>query len=109
MNATVESRTAYERLGGEVGVRRLAERFYDLMDSSIDAVELRAMHAPDLGPMRDKLFDFMSGWLGGPPRYFEREDRRCMGTVHAAYRIGALERDQWLACMSAALAELDNP
>ena len=106
MNA-LESRTPYELLGGEPAVRRLAQRFYDLMDTNGSMAELRAMHASDLGPMREKLFDFLSGWLGGPARYFERPDRQCMGSVHAAYRIGELERGQWLGCMSQALAELE--
>ena len=107
--SSAEAPTPYELLGGEAAVRALTERFYDLMDTSPDAVELRAMHGPDLALMREKLYDFMSGWLGGPPRYFERTDRQCMTSVHAQYAIGARERDQWLACMNEALATLDAP
>lgn len=106
MNAQTE-RTPYELLGGEPAVRRLAERFYDLMETSPGATELRAMHAGDLGPMREKLFDFLSGWLGGPPRYFERPDRQCMTAVHGEFAIGARERDQWMDCMRQSLSELD--
>jgi len=101
--------TPYDLLGGEAAVRALAARFYDLMESSPQAVELRAMHARDLGPMREKLADFLSGWLGGPPRYLERADRKCMTQVHANYAIGARERDQWLGCMREALGTLDAP
>ena len=46
------------------------------------------MHAPDLAPMRQKLFEFMSGWLGGPNLYFARSDRKCMVSAHAPYDIG---------------------
>lgn len=108
MNATTE-RTPFELIGGDPAVRRLVDHFYDLMATSPQAVELRDMHARDLGPMRDKLFDFLSGWLGGPPRYFERADRQCMTSVHAQYVIGTRERDQWLACMRESLAALDAP
>jgi hemoglobin len=33
-------------LGGEAPVRRLVERFYDIMDSAPEAASLRRMHAP---------------------------------------------------------------
>ena len=38
-------------MGGEAAVRRLVDRFYDIMDSSSEALELRTLHATDLGPM----------------------------------------------------------
>jgi hemoglobin len=63
------------------------------------------MHAPDLSPMRQKLFEFMSGWLGGPPLYFERPDHACIVSAHRPFAIGAQERDQWLAAMDRALHE----
>ena len=67
--------TPYELLGGnEAAVRRIVDRFYDTMESAPDLRELRAMHAPDLGPMRDRLSWFLTGWLGGPPRYAEQID-----------------------------------
>jgi len=108
MNAATEH-TPYELIGGEPAVRRLVDGFYDRMVTSTAAKELREMHARDLGPMREKLFDFLSGWLGGPPRYFERADRQCMTSVHAHYVIGARERDQWLECMRLALNALEAP
>jgi hemoglobin len=97
--------TPYERLGGEAAVRRLVNRFYDLMEDA-EVRKLRAMHARDLSPMREKLFEFMSGWLGGPPLYFERPDHACIGTAHSAFAIDAEARDQWLACMDRALADI---
>ncbi len=95
----------YERIGGADVVRRLAERFYDIMGSSPEAAGIRRMHAADLTPMRQKLFEFMSGWLGGPNLYFARSDRKCMMSAHAPYDIGSDERDQWLGCMHRALQE----
>lgn len=97
--------TAYEQIGGESGVRRLVNRFYDLMEQEPSLGELRAMHAQDLGPMRERLFEFMSGWLGGPPLYFERPAHACIMSAHLPYAIGTQERDQWLAAMYKALQE----
>lgn len=59
--------TPYERLGGEAVVRRLVNRFYGLMDTLPEARGIRALHPADLGSSREKLFKFLSGWLGGRP------------------------------------------
>jgi len=104
--ATEVERNPYELLGGEEAVRRLVNRFYDLMETSPEAGALRAMHAADLSPMREKLCDFLSGWLGGPRRYFARPDRKCMTSAHRPFAIGTAERDQWLACMNRALIDI---
>ena len=40
--------THYDQIGGEAGVRGLVTRFYDLMDSSPEAVHVRALHAATL-------------------------------------------------------------
>src|SRR5699024_6244545 len=61
----------FDLLGGEEGVRRLVDRFYDLMDELPEAETIRAMHAEDLALIRDKLATFLMGWLGGPRRYGE--------------------------------------
>ncbi len=53
MSGTTDTETAYDRLGGEAGVQALARRFYDIMESNPAYEKLRAMHAPELGPVRD--------------------------------------------------------
>lgn len=95
----------YELIGGAEGLRRIVDRFYDIMDTDPAAAGIRAMHGADLGPIREKLFDFLSGWLGGPPLYFQRPDRKCLHSAHADYAIGEAERDQWLMCMYRALED----
>lgn len=95
--------TPYERIGGDVVVRSIANRFYDLMDSDPAVAPLRAMHAADLGPMRERLGDFMVSWMGGPPVYFKRKDAKCMSMVHAPFSIDEAVRGQWLSCMHRAL------
>src|SRR4051794_8254440 len=64
--------TPYEQIGGEATVRRLADRFYGIMESDPGAARIRAMHGQDLAPIRKLLFEFLSGWLGGPALYFQR-------------------------------------
>ncbi|MEY4869183.1 MAG: hypothetical protein RIS11_377, partial [Pseudomonadota bacterium] len=43
----------FDRIGGREPIARMVDRFYDLMDSEPDFAELRAMHGPDLAPMRE--------------------------------------------------------
>ena len=58
--------TPYARLGGEEAVRNLVNRFYDLMDGETQwQTPLRDIHPTDLSESREKLFLFLSGWLGG--------------------------------------------
>ena len=103
--SNVIDKTPYEQLGAEQGVRHLVERFYDLIEQDSQFCELRAMHPADLSGMRQKLFEFMSGWLGGPPLYFEQPGHACIVSAHRPFAIGATERDQWLAAMYRALGE----
>jgi hemoglobin len=65
------------------------------------------MHAEDLRPIKEKLFEFMSGWLGGPPLYFERRGSICITKAHSPFPIGERERDQWLLCMHRALEDIE--
>jgi hemoglobin len=98
--------TAYDLLGGEAGVRALVDRFYDLMDLEPAYAVIRRLHAPDLERARDKLFWYLSGWLGGPNLYVERFGHPRLRARHLPFSIGTAERDAWLACMTQAMNEL---
>ncbi len=98
--------TPYERLGAEPTVRALVDRFYDLMDLEPGYAALRAAHGSDLVQAREKLFLFLSGWLGGPQHYVERYGHPRLRMRHMPFSIGVLERDQWVACMDQAMGEV---
>lgn len=97
----------YEALGGEAVVRRLVDRFYELMDTLPEAQGIRALHPDDLASSREKLFLFLTGWLGGPPLYVERFGHPRLRARHLPFPIGESERDQWLFCMQQSVNELD--
>jgi hemoglobin len=98
--------TAFELMGGERAMRALVERFYDLMDLEPAYAALRAAHGPDLVSAREKLNWFLCGWMGGPQHYVERFGHPRLRMRHMPFKIGILERDQWLACMDQAMGEL---
>lgn len=101
--------TPHELIGGTPGVRRLVDRFYDLMDSAPEAAGIRAMHPPSLDSSREKLHLFLVGWLGGPPLYVERIGPPMLRARHLPFPIGEAERDAWLWCMDQALDEQEMP
>jgi hemoglobin len=106
MNGT-SAPSPYALLGGEVALRDLVERFYGYMDALPEAAPIRAMHPADLAGSRDKLFKFLSGWLGGPNLYIEEFGHPRLRMRHFPFAIGPIEADLWLQCMGRALDETD--
>ena len=101
-----DSQTPYAMLGGEAGVRRLVERFYDHMDQLEEVKTVRELHAKSLRSSREKLFLFLSGWLGGPDLYVQKYGHPRLRFRHLPFSIGVAERDQWLHCMRLALDDM---
>jgi hemoglobin len=101
--------TPYELLGGDAGVRSLVDRFYDLMDSSPEAANVRALHAKSLKSSREKLYLFLTGWTGGPQLYVERFGHPRLRMRHFPFSIGTRERDEWLWCMDRAIGDQEMP
>ena len=98
--------TPYEILGDQ-GVKDLVAAFYEVMDNSPDTLEIRKMHADDLGPIRSKLVSYLVGWMGGPPVYMAVTGTVCLTDPHAHIHIGPRQRDQWLLCMDEALQRIN--
>ena len=98
--------TMYERIGGATRLRELVDRFYDLMQLEGDFAGIHAMHPKPNDGSRDKLFMFLSGWMGGPNLFIERFGHPMLRARHLPYAIGTTERDQWLRCMAMALEDM---
>lgn len=98
--------TSFERIGGDDGLKELVQRFYDNMETLPEAKTIRELHPKDLRSAREKLFMFLSGWLGGPDRYIVAFGHPRLRARHLPFPIGDAERDQWLMCMRKALDEI---
>jgi hemoglobin len=83
----------------------IANRFYDLMEQDPAYAELRAMHAPDLGPMRQSLPRFLAGWAGGPRDWFEANPGKCMMSMHREFPIDRQTAGQWADAMTRAIGD----
>jgi hemoglobin len=98
--------TPYQLLGGDEGVKRLAYAFYQAMDQLPEAEVIRRMHAESLSDVSERLYQYLSGWLGGPGLYQEKFGTVCLTKPHKPFAIGEAERDQWLLCMDKALDDI---
>jgi hemoglobin len=98
--------TPYDLIGGDAKVRELVERFYDLMELEPEYAQLRSVHGSTLESAREKLYLFLSGWLGGPALYTDRYGHPMLRARHLPFAIGEVERDQWMGCMMQAMEEV---
>ena len=98
--------TPYHLLGGEAVLQQLVDRFYDIMAADPVAADVRNLHPQDLTQSRDKLFMFLSGWLGGPGLYQEKFGHPMLRARHLPFRIDSNGRDQWMHCMLTALRDV---
>ena len=98
--------TPYQLIGGEEATRKLANRFYDIMATAPEAAELYAIHPLPLDTIRQKFFEFLSGWLGGPSLFEEKYGHPRLRMRHMPFAVDQQMRDQWMFCMDKALDEV---
>lgn len=97
------ARTPYDMIGGAGPIREIVDRFYDLLEADAVYAELRALHAPDLTPMRSSLTSFLAAWMGGPRNWFEERPGRCMMSAHKGVPITSATARQWTDAMRRAI------
>lgn len=101
-----EKPNLYELIGGADKLRDMVDRFYDLMELEPEFAGIRVMHPTPIDSSRDKLFWFLSGWMGGPNLYIEQFGHPRLRARHLPFSIGVSERDQWLRCMAWAMQDM---
>ena len=111
----------FQAVGGEQGLARLVDAFYDIMSSDPVYATIWAWHPKDdpsaaaatgTKPKqlaRDKLAAFLSGWMGGPRRFQERFGSIRIPPAHAHLPVTSTEMDLWLSCMHQALGQQGYP
>lgn len=109
MGDTARTRkSAYERLGGDDGVRALVEAFYDIVEQEDHAAELHLLHRRGFGiaHSREEQFNYLSGFFGGPQRYVMQHGHARLKEIHEHVPIGPAMRDLWLRCMGEAITRI---
>jgi hemoglobin len=91
--------TLYEKIGGETILRQITTEFYRVMATLPETQGILKMHPEDLSLSEQKLFEFLSGWSGGPPLFSQKYGHPMLRARHLPFSIGKAERDQWMLCM----------
>lgn len=101
--------TPYDAIGGDEAVRALVDAFYDHVEQ--DSPLMKQLHDEDLTDSRQKLYEFLSGWLGGPPLYIEKHGHPRLRMRHAHVAIDEVGVSEWLRCMGMAMDDrgIDGP
>ncbi len=97
--------TPYEEIGGDETVLAIAEAFYDIIEA--ESPTLRAMLPDDTSGSRQKLHQFLSGWMGGPPLYWEAHGHPRLRLRHVPFPIDGAAAEEWARCMRQAIASVD--
>lgn len=101
----------YDEVGGEEGVRRLVETFYDIVEQEPEGRLLHLLHMRGHGVAHSRIeqFNFLCGFFGGPGLYAEHHGHANVRQMHAHVEINPQARDAWLTCMSMAIDRVGLP
>lgn len=96
--------TVYEMAGGAETIRRLVDHFYDFVAK--DEI-LRPLFPDDFTEIREKQYEFLTQFLGGPPLYSKNRGAPMLRARHLPFPIARKHADAWLSCMERALQKAD--
>jgi hemoglobin len=101
----------YDLVGGEAGVRKLVETFYDIIEFEPEGRLLHVLHLRGHGVAHSRIeqFNFLLGFFGGPRVYIEKYGHSDVRHLHEHVEINAEAKDAWLNCMSIAIDRVGLP
>jgi len=98
----------YQKLGEAQGLQELVASFYQIMLTDPKARNCLSVHELKDGGIdpesSEKLFFFLSGWLGGANLFVQNVGAPRMRMRHAHINISEIERDEWIYCMQKAVS-----
>jgi hemoglobin len=94
----------YDDVGGMLFFEQVVDAFYTGVASDDILLPLYP-EAPDLRGARHRLTLFLAQYWGGPTTYNDERGHPRLRMRHMPFTIGRLQRDHWLAHMSAAVAK----
>lgn len=102
------SASLYDLVGGEQGILKLVEVFYDLVETHPEGHQLHLLHLRGNGVAHSRVeqFNFLSGFLGGPKLYIEKHGHSNVRTMHEHVEINTQAKDAWLKCMEMAIEQV---
>jgi hemoglobin len=98
-----ERQNVYQLMGGVQTIRRLVEAFYPKVQAD---PFLAPLFPPDLEPVMEKQYLFLTQFFGGPMLYSEQFGHPMMRAKHMSVPINNERADAWLRCMNEAMIEI---
>lgn len=102
-----------DTVGGEDGLFKLVNDFYDLIETIPEGENIKKLHlrGHGLDHVRVEQFNFLSGFLGGRRYFEEKHGHMDVKLMHAHVPISSEDAENWLICMDRALHAngLDGP
>ena len=93
--------TLYTRIGPK-RLKAIVDRFYDLV---FEESEIAHLFNADKSLIRDKQYQFLTQFLGGPQIYTASYGHPKMRMRHAPHRIDKAAMEEWLRCMKISINE----
>ena len=106
MGEVDQAQSFYEAVGGHRTFDAIVSRFYQLVRE--DEILRPLYPEDDFAGAEDRLRMFLEQYWGGPRTYSDQRGHPRLRMRHVPYKIGYIERDAWLRCMHAAIAEIDS-
>ena len=100
-----EGDNQFQMEGGVAGIQKLANDFYNQMETLPEAKHILSLHPADLTESREKLGRFLCGYLNGPELYEEKYGPIQLAPAHGHIAVGSAEKEAWLLCMKKALEQ----
>lgn len=99
----MEVKSVYHAIGGAETIGRLVDVFYRKV---VAHPNLSKLFPEDIMPVRDKQYQFLTQFFGGPPLYTDDHGAPMMKDRHLPHRITPTRAKEWLTCMSEAMDEI---
>ncbi|MFD2369458.1 globin [Brevibacillus sp. GCM10020057] len=99
---TLDNRTPYEQIGGAETLARLVDIFYNHVKRHPD---LAPLFPEDLTPVKERQYQFLTQFLGGPTLYSDIHGHPMLRARHMRFPIGTAQATAWLACMDKAMTQ----
>ncbi|MBR7554561.1 globin [Allobacillus sp. GCM10007491] len=101
---TVQRANIYDDIGGAETISKLVDAFYERVGKHPDLIPI---FPEDLTETARKQKLFLTQFFGGPNLYIQERGHPMMRARHMPFPITPTRRDAWLACMDAALEEVE--
>jgi hemoglobin len=98
-----EEDTTFQAVGGKEGLHALVTDFFHFMGTKPQFKRLHDMHPTDTEMSIDKLYRFLTGWMGSDKLYSQKYGSIQLPRAHMHLDVIDEDKKAWLDCMEMAM------